>query len=173
MDYVDLYLIHAPWPWHDIGKNCDEGNVAVYKAMEEFYKEGKIRAIGVSNFSPKDIENILKHCEIKPHANQISYHIGHHQAETDQYCKEKNILVEAYSPLGIGKLLVKPEFIEMVKKYHKTPAQICIKYDLQHETLPLPKSTHEHRMIENADLDDFELSKEDMAFLDRLDPNHK
>lgn len=172
MDYVDLYLIHAPWPWSEIGKNCDEGNVEVYKVMEEFYKAGKIRAIGVSNFSPKDIENILAHCEIKPFVNQISYHIEHHQSETDAYCKANDILVEAYSPLGIGKLLTNPEIIKMAKKYGKTPAQLCIKYDLQHETLPLPKSTHEHRMIENADLDDFEISKDDMDYLDRLDPEH-
>lgn len=173
MDYVDLYLIHAPWPWNEIGKNCDEGNVAAYKAMEEFYKVGKIRAIGVSNFSPKDIDNILEHCEIKPFVNQISYHIEHHQAETDAYCKAKNILVEAYSPLGIGKLLSHPEIMNMAEKYGKTPAQICIKYDLQHDTLPLPKSTHEHRIIENAAIDDFEISKEDMAFLDQLDPKHQ
>ena len=173
MDYVDLYLIHAPWPWSEIGKNCDEGNVQAYKAMEEFYKAGKIRAIGVSNFSPRDIKNILTHCEIKPFANQINYHIGHHQGETDAYCKEKNILVEAYSPLGIGKLLSHPEVIKMAEKYGKSPAQICIKYDLQHDTLPLPKSTHEHRIIENVQLDDFEISAEDMAYLDRLDPEHR
>ncbi len=173
MDYVDLYLIHAPWPWSEIGKNCDEGNVQAYKAMEEFYKAGKIRAIGVSNFSPRDIENILTHCDIKPFANQISYHIEHHQAETDAYCKEKNILVEAYSPLGIGKLLTHPEIVKMAEKYGKSPAQICIKYDLQHDTLPIPKSTHEHRIIENAQLDDFEISLEDMDYLDKLDPDHR
>ncbi len=173
MDYVDLYLIHAPWPWNDIGKNCDEGNVAAYKAMEEFYKAGKIRAIGVSNFSSKDIDNILAHCDIKPFVNQISYHILHHQADTDAYCKAKGILVEAYSPLGVGKLLSNKEVIKMANKYQITPAQLCIKYDLQHETLPLPKSTHEHRIIENSKLDHFTISAEDMAYLDKLDPDHK
>ncbi len=173
MDYVDLYLIHAPWPWNEIGKNCDEGNVQAYKAMEEFYKMGKIRAIGVSNFTPKDIENILAHCEIKPFVNQIAYHIAHHQAETDAYCRAKNILVEAYSPLGIGKLLTHPEVINMAKKYGKSPAQVCIKYDLQHDTLPLPKSTHENRIIENTQLDDFEISRDDMDYLDSLDPEHQ
>ncbi|MDD4194654.1 MAG: aldo/keto reductase, partial [Acholeplasmataceae bacterium] len=75
-DYLDLYLIHAPWPWNEIGKNCDEGNVLAYKAMEELYEQGKIRAIGVSNFGPRELDNIINHTKIVPHANQIAFFIG-------------------------------------------------------------------------------------------------
>jgi len=165
--YLDLYLIHAPWPWNEIGKDCTEGNVLAYKAMEKVYKEGKVRAIGVSNFNTKDLDNILDHCEIVPHANQIGYFIGHNEKETDEYCKAKNILVEAYSPLAIGHLLKNNDIQDMAKKYEVTPAQICIRYCIQKGTAPLPKSTHESRIIENAAVD-FEIDDQDMIYLDSI-----
>ncbi|MFH1693991.1 MAG: aldo/keto reductase [Bacillota bacterium] len=165
--YLDLYLIHAPWPWNEMGKDCSKGNVLAYKALEKIYKDGRARAIGVSNFSPKDIDNILKHCEIVPHANQIGYFIGHNQKETDDYCKAKKILVEAYSPLAIGQLLKNTDIQDMAKKYDVTPAQICIRYCVQKETAPLPKSTHESRIIENSNID-FEIDAKDMEFLDSI-----
>ncbi len=167
-DYLDLYLIHAPWPWNEIGKNCDEGNVEAFKAMIEFYKAGKIKAIGVSNFSPKDIDNIIKHLDFVPHANQIAYFVGHNQEETDTYCKEKNILIEAYSPLAIGHALNNPTVVEMAKLYKKTPAQILIRYCIEKGTLPLPKSTHESRIIENTQVD-FEIKASDLEILDQID----
>lgn len=167
MDYVDLFIIHAPWPWSEMGKDCSEGNVLAYKALEKIYKEGKAKAIGVSNFSVKDLQNILDHCEIVPHVNQISFFIGNNQAEVDAFCKKHNILIEAYSPLAIGYALSNEVIKDMAKKYDRTPAQICIRYCIEKGTAPLPKSTHESRIIENAQLE-FEISKSDMAILDAI-----
>ncbi len=167
-DYLDLYLIHAPWPWNEMGKNCDQGNVEAFKAMIELYEAGKIKSIGVSNFSPKDIDNIINHLNFVPHVNQISFFVGHNQVETDTYCKEKNILVEAYSPLAIGHALKNPLVIEMALKYEKTPAQMLIRYCLEKNTLPLPKSTHESRIIENSKVD-FKIKKADLKILDQID----
>jgi len=167
MDYVDLFIIHAPWPWSEMGKDCSEGNVLAYKALEKVYKEGKAKAIGVSNFSVKDLQNILDHCEIVPHVNQISYFIGNNQEEVDTFCKKHNILVEAYSPLAIGYALSNELIKDMAKKYERTPAQICIKYCIQKGTAPLPKSIHESRIIENAQLE-FNISQADMDILDAV-----
>lgn len=166
-EYLDLFLIHAPWPWSEIGKDCKEGNVLAWKAMEELYRAGKIRAIGVSNFDPNDIENILKHCEIIPHVNQIGFFIGLDQKKTLDYCETKGIVVEAYSPLGIGYLLSNPIIGEVAKKYDVSPAQICIRYCIQKNTAPLPKSTHEERIIQNTKVD-FEIKPEDMAILEQI-----
>jgi diketogulonate reductase-like aldo/keto reductase len=166
-EYLDLFLIHAPWPWSEMGKECDEGNVAAWKAMEELYNAGRIRAIGVSNFEPKHIQNILDHTTIKPHVNQIGYFIGLDQSETIEFCNKLDIFIEAYSPLGIGYLLDNTDIQKIAKKYNKSTAQICIRWLLQKGTAPLPKTTHEHRMIENADVD-FELANEDMRFLDSI-----
>ncbi len=167
MDYLDLYLIHAPWPWNEIGKDCSSGNVEAFKAMEKLYREGKIRAIGVSNFSPSDLDNILKHCEIIPHVNQIAFFIGNNQEETHRYCNDKGILVEAYSPLAIGYALTNETIQNMAKTYNVTPAQLCIRYCIEKGTAPLPKSTHESRIIENTGLD-FKMKEEDVAFLDTI-----
>lgn len=167
MEYLDLYLIHAPWPWNEIGKDCSSGNVEAFKAMEKLYREGKIRAIGVSNFSPSDLDNILKHCEIIPHVNQIAFFIGNNQEETHRYCNDKGILVEAYSPLAIGYALTNETIQNMAKTYGVTPAQLCIRYCIEKGTAPLPKSTHESRIIENTGLD-FKMKEEDVAFLDTI-----
>ncbi|MBN2876255.1 MAG: aldo/keto reductase [Bacilli bacterium] len=167
IDYVDLYLIHAPWPWNEIGKDCKTGNIAVYKAMEEFYKEGKIKAIGVSNFSPEDIQNILDHCEIKPHVNQIGYFIGLDQAKTIDFCRKHDIFIEAYSPLGIGYLLSNQDIQKTAQKYSVSAAQICLRYLLQKGVVALPKSIHENRIIQNTELD-FEIQETDMQFLDTI-----
>lgn len=166
-DYLDLFIIHAPWPWSEMGKDCREGNVLAYKAMELRYNEGKVRAIGVSNFSPEDMENIITHCEVVPHVNQIGYFIGLDQQKTIDYCRKHNIVVEAYSPLGIGYLLSNPNIQEVAKKYNASPAQICIRYCIQKGTAPLPKSTHEQRILENTQVD-FDIAPEDMAFLDTI-----
>ncbi|MCU0104947.1 aldo/keto reductase [Acholeplasma vituli] len=166
-EYLDLFLIHAPWPWSEIGKDCSSGNVEAWKAMESLYRAGKIRAIGVSNFDPSHIENILKHCEIIPHVNQIGYFIGLDQQKTLDYCASKGIVVEAYSPLGIGYLLSNPIIGEVAKKYQVSPAQICIRYCLEKNTVPLPKSTHEARIIQNTQVD-FEIKPEDMKVLEAI-----
>ncbi len=167
IDYIDLFIIHAPWPWHEMGKECNAGNVAAYRAMEEAYNAGKARAIGVSNFETEHLQNIIDNNEIVPHVNQIGYFIGLDQSKTIEFCKEHDIFVEAYSPLGIGYLLENVDIQKMAVKYGKTPAQICIRYLLQKGVAPLPKSVHRQRMIENADVD-FVIETEDMAFLDTI-----
>lgn len=166
-EYLDLFLIHAPWPWSEMGKDCSSGNVEAWKAMESLYRAGKIRSIGVSNFDPSHIENILKHCEIIPHVNQIGYFIGLDQQKTLDYCASKGIVVEAYSPLGIGYLLSNPIIGEVAKKYQVSPAQICIRYCIEKNTVPLPKSTHEARIIQNTQVD-FEIKPEDMKVLEAI-----
>ncbi len=167
LDYVDLYLIHAPWPWSEIGKNCDLGNIEVWKAFEEIYESGRAKAIGVSNFNVHDLKNVIKDAKIMPHANQIQFHIGKDQNDTLAFCKKNNILVEAYSPLATGRILNHPQIKRFAKKYSVTPAQICIRYCLEKQTLPLPKSTHENRIRENASID-FKISKEDINQLDQI-----
>ncbi|MFP4177249.1 MAG: aldo/keto reductase [Acholeplasmataceae bacterium] len=167
-DYVDLFLIHAPWPWNEVGKDCRTGNREAWKALEKIYEEGRARAIGVSNFKPNDLEDLIGHCSVVPHVNQIAYFIGLDQKETVDYCRAKNIFIEAYSPLGIGYLLSNETIGAMAKRYGVTPAQICIRYDLQKGTAPLPKSVHEDRMIENAQVD-FRIKDEDMAILDAIE----
>ena len=168
VDVLDLYLIHAPWPWDEVGKDCTEGNIESWKAMEKLYKDGKIRAIGVSNFSEKDIQALLDSCDIVPMANQIPFYIGRDQASLLQFCKKHNIVAEAYSPLATGQILNSPEIKEMAAKYSVTPAQLCIRYCLEHGTLPLPKSTNEERIIENSQLA-FTISPEDLQKLDAFE----
>lgn len=167
MDYIDLFIIHAPWPWSEMGKDCREGNVEAYRALEQIYQEGKARAIGVSNFDVDDLKNILNHNTIVPHVNQIGYFIGLDQSKTIDFCRKENIFIEAYSPLGIGFLLENEIVQEVAKSYQKSPAQICIRYLLEKGVLPLPKSVHKHRMIENAEVD-FSLSQEDIKILDAI-----
>lgn len=167
LDYLDLYLIHAPWPWSEMGKDCKDGNAAVWKAIIEFYESGKIRAIGVSNFGPSDIDYIVKKTTFVPHVNQISFFVGNKQEETYAYCQKHNIFIEAYSPLGIGYALKNPIIIEMAKKYGVSPAQICIRYCLEKGTAPLPKSVHEERIVENTKVD-FKIQAEDLAVLDQV-----
>ena len=164
LDYIDLYLIHAPWPWDKWGMDCTEGNVASYKAMEEIYKDGKAKAIGVSNFEPKHLQPILDHCSIVPMCNQINFPIGLRQEETVDFCKPKDIQIIAYSPLASGGI-VEDEYIKKIaEKYHATIPQVCIRYCLQKGNVVIPKSTKEERIIANAQVD-FEISDEDMAYL--------
>ncbi len=167
-DYVDLFLIHAPWPWSEIGKDCSEGNVQAFKAMETLYKEGKARAIGVSNFNEKDLENIMEHCDVTPHVNQIGCFVGHSEDALRNYCKERSIQIEAYSPLAIGYALENPVIRAIAKRYEKSPAQVCIRYCLEKGAAPLPKTTKKHRMKENADVD-FTLDEADVEALDRIE----
>lgn len=166
-DYLDLFLIHAPWPWSEIGKNCNKGNVEAYKAMEEQYMLGKIRAIGVSNFEIEHLENIISNCDIVPHVNQIGHFIGLDHKSLIEYCEEKEIFIVAYSPLGIGYLLNNPTVKEIAEKYEVAPAQICIRYLLQKGMAPIPKSVHEDRIIQNTEVD-FVIKEEDMEVLDNV-----
>ncbi|PPF13178.1 MULTISPECIES: aldo/keto reductase [unclassified Rathayibacter] len=167
LDHVDLYLIHAPWPWQDMGSDHREGNIAAWKAMEEILEAGRSRAIGVSNFQVADLESLIAATDVVPHANQIRWFVGNTQDETTAYCKEHGILVEGYSPLATGGLLDNSDIGEIAAKYDKSVAQLCIRYLLEKDVLPLPKSTTPSRIVENADVD-FEISSEDLAHLDSL-----
>jgi len=167
MDYVDLYLIHAPWPWSEIGTDHRAGNAEAWRAMEEIHHAGRARAIGVSNFNVADIEALSSSARLLPLVNQIKFHIGNTQPEITRYCQAKGILVEGYSPLATGSILGNTEVLTVAQKYGRSVAQLCIRYVLQKGVLPLPKTTTPSRMGENADVD-FEISAEDMTFLEGL-----
>jgi len=168
VDYLDLYLIHAPKPWGDTsGKDFMPDNIESWKAMEKLYKEGKIKAIGVSNFSIEDLKTLIAATEIKPMVNQIHLHIGSPNKELSEFCKREGILVEAYSPLATGKIFSNEEIAKIAKKYNVSIAQLCIRWVIQKDMLPLPKSTHKDRINENINID-FEISKEDMDYLSNL-----
>ncbi len=166
-DYVDLYLIHAPWPWDQKFSNHDAGNVEAFKAMEHLLEVGKVRAIGVSNFEPKHLENIKKHCKTTPMVNQIKYHIGHTQQATIDYCNKEDILVEAYSPLGRGKVFEDETLKTMAQKYNVSVSRLCVRYILEKGILPLPRSAKREHIKSNKDVD-FIIETEDMESLDKL-----
>ena len=160
LDYIDLYLIH--WPASPAEyENFNEINLDTWKAMIELYKAGKIRAIGVSNFLPHHLDALMK-TEVAPMVNQIEFHPGYTQSETVEYCKKNGIVVEAWSPLGSGRVLSDARLLKMAEKYGKTVAQICVRWCVQNGTLPLPKSVTPSRIRENANVFDFEISAEDM-----------
>jgi diketogulonate reductase-like aldo/keto reductase len=164
---ADLYLIHAPWPWSAVGKDCRAGNIAVWRAMEELYAAGRVRSIGVSNFTADDIESLMTESTVTPLVNQIQYYIGHTQDDVTAYCRQHQVLVEGYSPLATGAILDNPEVGAIAATYGKSVAQLCIRYLIEHDVLPLPKSTTPSRIIENADVD-FAISAEDLTYLDGL-----
>ena len=166
-DYIDLYLIHAPWPWSNVGSDCTLGNIEVWKAMIEIYNEGKVKAIGVSNFHVKDIKAIEEATGFKPMVNQIRFFIGNTQEEITNYCQANDILIQAYSPLATGEILTKDILIDMANKYNTTIAKLSIRYCIERGCNPLPKSIHEARIYDNIDLD-FTIEKEDMEKLNKL-----
>lgn len=167
-DYIDLFLIHWPNPVK-FRDNWQSANAETWRAMEELYQAGKIKAIGVSNFLPHHFEELKKTATIFPMVNQIFLAPGELQKEVVSYCQEHNVLLEAYSPLGTGKIFDVPEMQELSDKYGKTIAQIAIRWSLQHGFLPLPKSVTPSRIEENLAVFDFELSDEDMQRIDQLD----
>lgn len=170
LDYIDLMLIHSPQPWADYrGGNYDEGNREAWRALEDAYQAGKLRAIGVSNFEEKDIENILSSCTVAPMVNQLLVHIGNTPGELMSYCHSKNILVEAYSPVAHGEILKSAEVSQMAASYQVSVPQLCIRYDLQIGTLPLPKTANHEHLMENAAVD-FEISNQDMESLKAMKP---
>lgn len=164
LDYLDLYLIH--WPVEGKYKEA-------WRALETLYKEGKVRAIGVSNFQVHHLTDVMKDAEIVPMINQVEYHPRLTQKELQAFCMEHNIQLEAWSPLMQGQLLDNPVLQEIAASYHKTVAQIIIRWDLQNGVITIPKSTKEHRIVENSSVFDFELTKEDMARIDQLNENHR
>lgn len=167
LGHIDLWLIHAPWPWQDMGSDHADGNIAAWRAMIEAAESGASRAIGVSNFNGAEIQNLIDATGVVPQANQIRYFIGHTQADVTSYADDRGILIEAYSPLATGQLLDDTRVAEIAEKYGKSVAQVAIRYTLEKGTLPLPKTTTPSRIIENADVD-FEISAEDLAVVDGL-----
>lgn len=160
-DYLDLYLIHWPLPDPEY-KDWKQLDKETWRAMEELYQAGKVRAIGLSNFLPHHIDNILEDCTVRPAVDQIEYHPGYSQEAAVQYCKERNILVQAWSPIGRQRVLEEPLVLELAGKYAVSPAQICLKFAVQRGIIPLPKSSSVERMKENLDLYSFEMEREDI-----------
>lgn len=160
-DYLDMYLIHWPLP-EDGYKDWKQLDVETWKAMEELYCSGKVKAIGVSNFLPHHIDNLLQHCKMRPAVDQIEFHPGYTQEMTVAYCKSQNILVQAWSPIGRSSLLNNEMLQEIAAHYHVSVAQLCIRYAIQRGIVPLPKSSSVERMRQNQDVFGFEINREDM-----------
>lgn len=170
LDYIDLMLIHSPQPWADFrGGAYADGNREAWRALEDAYHAGKLRAIGVSNFQEEDMENILSGCRVVPMVNQLLVHVGNTPEGLMEYCREKNILVEAYSPVAHGEILKYREVAEMAEKYSVSVPQLCIRYDLQLGTAVLPKTADPEHMRDNA-MVDFEISGQDMEHLRTMKP---
>ena len=164
LDYLDLFLIHWPNPiaFRD---RWQEANAESWKAMEELVEAGRIRAIGISNFFPRHIEALLKTAKIAPQVNQMRLCPGDPQDDVVAYCREHQMTVEAYSPLGTGRIFDVPEMQALAAKYGRSIAQICIRWSLQMGFLPLPKSVTPSRIRENLQVFDFELSEEDVKLI--------
>ncbi len=160
LDYLDLYLIH--WP------GLDTSYIEAYKALEKIYQDGRVRSIGVSNFHVHHLEHLLKETTVIPVINQIEFHPHLTQEEVRNYCKEHLIQVEAWSPLMNGSLLEEALIQQLASKYNKTPAQIVLRYDVQHGVVTIPKTMTPSRMTENLDVFDFALADEEMAQLDAM-----
>lgn len=166
LDYLDLMIIHSPQPWQEFrdDNRYFKENKEVWKALETAYQEGKVKAIGVSNFLKDDLENILNSCQIKPMVNQILTHISNTKTELIKFCKENDILVEAYSPIAHGAFLKNENIIAMANKYNVSVARLCIRYIIQLGLVALPKASSKEHLIDNLKVD-FEISEEDMEVL--------
>ena len=166
LDYLDLMIIHSPQPWQEFrdDNRYFKENKEVWKALETAYQEGKVKAIGVSNFLKDDLENILTSCQIKPMVNQILTHISNTKTELIKFCKENDILVEAYSPIAHGAILKNENIIAMANKYNVSVARLCIRYIIQLGLVALPKASSKEHLIDNLKVD-FEIREEDMEVL--------
>lgn len=162
-----MMIIHSPQPWVEVNQSEDryvEGNRAAWRALEDAYKAGKLKVIGISNFQIGDIESLLQTAEIKPMVNQILLHISNTPLELMEYCQKNGIAVEAYSPIAHGEILNQPEIKAMAEKYGVTVPQLCIRYTLQLGAISLPKTANPEHMKTNAEVD-FEISAQDMEVL--------
>ena len=170
LDYVDLLIIHSPQPWDHFGSDDRffEGNLATWKAMEEALEAGKVRAIGVSNFQRQDLANLIENASVKPMIDQVLAHVGNTPFDLIDYAKSNDMLVEAYSPIGHGKILENDEIAKIARKYDVSVPQLCIRYILQLGLLALPKTANPDHMKSNADVD-FEISPADMDALKAID----
>lgn len=164
MEYLDLYLVH--WPVKGKYKET-------YKALETLYEEGRARAIGVSNFLPHHIEDILSSARIVPMVNQVEFHPYLVQPKLLEICQAHNIKVEAWSPLMQGKIMSIPVLQNLAAKYYKTVAQIVLRWNLQKGIITIPKSVNQNRIVENSQIFDFSISNDDMIAIDALDRNQR
>ncbi len=167
LDYLDQMIIHSPQPWVEVNQSENryvEENRAAWKALEDAYKAGKIKEIGVSNFQKGDIESILETAEIKPMVNQVLLHISNTPIELVEYCQKNGIVIEAYSPIAHGEILNQPEIKAVADKYGVSVPQLCIRYAIQLGTIALPKTGNPEHMKSNAEVD-FEISEQDMEVL--------
>lgn len=164
LDYVDLYLIH--WP-------MSRTYVESWKALEHIYREGKAKAIGVSNFQIRHLDELMKSCSVVPAVNQVEYHPRLTQKELKRHCESLGIRLVAWSPIMQGRILDDPVVLELSRSYGKTPAQIILRWDLQRGVVTIPKSSKPERIKENANIFDFELSVSDMERLDGLNRNER
>lgn len=167
-DYLDLYLIHWPANETQFPDTWAELNAGTWRAFEEIYKSGKAKAIGVSNFNINHLEALFETAEIKPMVNQIEIHPGHSQPELVDFCKQHNLLVEAWSPLGSGRILENELIVSLADKYNVSVGQICINYCLAKEILPLPRSSSEKNIEANLTSNNFKLSAEDVKAIDEM-----
>lgn len=170
LGYIDMMLIHCPVPWDEWGARKSDyfaENAAIYRELERAGDEGLVKSIGVSNFLPFDLENILQNCATVPAVDQISFHVGHIQKETTGFCAAHGIAVEGYSPIATGRLLKYGAVADLAEKYGVTPARLCVRFALQLIPITLPKTTHREYMVSNAQLD-FTISDEDMETLKTL-----
>ena len=160
-DYLDLYLIH--WPRPDLGrKDWNELDIKVWRCLEQLYQKGAVRAIGVSNFLPHHLMNLLGRCAVRPMVNQLEYHPGYIQEAAVRWCQSQNIQVEGWSPIGRMRLKDEPLLVQLAEKYHVTVPQLCLRFAVQNQIIPLPKSSSPERMAQNLDLFGFQLSEEDL-----------
>lgn len=164
LDYLDLYLIH----WPVAGKYRD-----TWRALETIYKEGRVKAIGVSNFQIHHLKDVMEDVEVIPMVNQVEYHPSLTQKDLQSFCQEHNIQLEAWSPLMQGKLLDHPVLKEIGAAYNKSVAQVILRWDLQNGVVTIPKSINENRIVENASIFDFELTNTDMKRIDELNKNER
>lgn len=164
MDYVDLYLIH--WPKGDL-------SVETWRAMEKIYEKGLAKAIGVSNFMVSQLEEFLPHCEIIPAVNQVEYHPYLTLTDLVNYCRDNSIQLEAWSPIMQGEVVNVPLLKDLGDKYGKSPAQVALRWDVQQDIITIPKSIKQHRIEENCNIFDFELTLEDMSEVSALNRNHR
>lgn len=167
LDYLDLYLIHAPWPWREMGGNYDTQNRDVWRAMEDIYASGRVKAIGVSNFNVHDLQNVFKDAKVKPMVDQIQYYVGYTEPTITQFAQEQGLLVEAYSPLATGGILNNQVLNGLAAHYGVSIAQLAIQFCVQNGVLPLPKATSREHIANNAQLN-FEISDADMAKMNDL-----
>ena len=174
VSYIDMIIIHCPQPWNEFRgeKRYFKENKKVWKALEEAYKDGKVKAIGVSNFLIDDLENIFADCEIKPMINQVQTHIGSTPFKLHEFCKQNDILIESYSPMAHGRILNDERIKQVADKYGVSVATLCVRYTLQLETVSLPKTTNPDHMKANTEVD-FVISDEDMKLLIEMNESNE